>query len=91
MFAEPEFASKCQPIFKTTLDLSFAEAVKGGGPKHRESWKRTIDRMANFLDDIEFKPDMWQNVERSKWDSQYAMPFYGPDACDFEITLSSKN
>lgn len=48
-----------------------------------------MDRMASFLDDVELSSDMWRGVERRKWNAKHAMPFYGPEACDFEITPSS--
>ncbi|RDW60555.1 hypothetical protein BP6252_11938 [Coleophoma cylindrospora] len=90
IFAEADAARRCQPILESILDMVCSTTVKGGGPQHKEAWKRATNRMANFLDDIELKDDTWQHVERRKWNSEYAMSFYGPDACDFEITLSSK-
>jgi trans-aconitate 3-methyltransferase len=90
VFAEPEYAKTCQPLLESILDLSFAKTIKGGGPRHRAGWKRATDRMASFLDDVELTSDVWQSVERRKWNAEFAMPFYSPEACDFEITPSSK-
>ena len=89
IFAEPEYATKCQPLLESILDLSFSKVVKGGGPQHRAAMKRATNRMASFLDDIELNGDVWRDVERRKWNSNRAMPFYGPEACDLEIELSS--
>ncbi|RDW91709.1 hypothetical protein BP5796_02874 [Coleophoma crateriformis] len=90
IFAEADAARRCQPLLESILDMVYSTTVNGGGPQRKEAWKRATDRMASFLDDIELKDDTWQHVERRKWNSEYAMPFYGSDACDFEITLSSK-
>ena len=89
IFAEPDYADKCQLILDSILDLSFAPFIKGGGPQYKAGWKRATDRMASFLDDVEFQGDLWRNVERRKWNSKHAMPFYGPEACDFGIEVSS--
>ncbi|KAF2236468.1 S-adenosyl-L-methionine-dependent methyltransferase [Viridothelium virens] len=89
VFAEPAYARQCQPILESILDTAFAKIIKGGGPQQKAGFKRGTDRMASFFDDVEFKSDVWQHVERRKWNAEYAMPFYGPEACDFEITPSS--
>ena len=89
IFAESEYANKCQPLLESILDLSFSKVIKEGGPQHRAGWKRATDRMTSFLDDIELKSDVWRDIERRKWNSKHAMSFYGPEACDFEITPSS--
>ena len=89
IFAEPEYAAKCQPLLASILDLSFAKIVKGGGPQHKAAMKRASDRMASFLDDVELNSDVWHDVERRKWNPKHPMLFYGPEACDFDITPSS--
>ncbi|KAL8744212.1 MAG: hypothetical protein Q9190_003519 [Brigantiaea leucoxantha] len=90
IFAEPEFAKTCQPLLESILDLSFGKVIKKvEGPELRAGWKRATDRMASFLDDVDLRGDEWRDVERWKWNSEHAMPFYGPEACDFEITSSS--
>src|ERR1700761_653224 len=52
VFAEPEYASKCQPILESIIDISFSKIVKGGGPQHKAAWKCATDRMGSFLGDI---------------------------------------
>lgn len=89
IFAEPEYAAKCQPLLESILDLSFSKVVKGGGTQHRAAMIRATNRMASFLDDVELHSDVWRDVERRKWNPEHAMSFYGPGACDFEITPSS--
>lgn len=89
VFVEPEYTSKCQPLLESILDLTFSKVIKGGGSQEKAAWKRATDRMASFLDDVELSSDTWRDVERRKWNAKHAMPFYGPEACDFDITLSS--
>lgn len=88
-FAEPEYAGKCQPLLASILDLSFSKIIKKTGPQAKAGWKRGTDRMASFLDDIELKSDVWQDVQRRKWNANHPMPFYGPEACDFAVEPSS--
>lgn len=89
IFAEPEFADKCQPILEAILDMSFSKIIKVLGPQAKVAWKRATDRMTSFLDDVELSGDMWRDVERRKWNPKHAMPFYGAGACNFEITPST--
>lgn len=89
IFAEAEFASECQPLLESILDLTFSKVIKGGGSQEKAAWKRATDRMTSFLDDVELTSDVWRDVERRTWNAKHAMPFYGPEVCDFEITRSS--
>lgn len=69
--------------------MSFAPIIKSSGQQGKGAWKRATDRMSSFLDDIELKDDVWKDVERRKWNARHPMPFYGVEACDFDITSSS--
>ena len=84
-FAERQYAIKCQRILDSIMDHSFAKAIKGGGPAKKAGWKRAADGMASWLDYIDFPLRDWENVRRMKWNPQMTMPFFGPDACDFDI------
>ena len=88
-FAESGYAGKCQPLLDSILDLSFSKSIKKTGPQAKAGWKRGTDRMASFLDDIELASDVWRDVQRRKWNPDHPMPFYGPEACDFEVVPSS--
>ena len=88
-FAEPEFAPRCQPLLAEILDRSFARIIKGGGPAHKAGWKRATDCMASWLDDVALPEGEWRDVERSKWNPELQMSFYGPEACDFEVERTS--
>jgi hypothetical protein len=45
--------------------------------------------MTSFLDDVELPASEWEDVRRYKWNTHLPMPFYGPGACNFEVTPSS--
>ena len=88
-FAEPDFASRCQPLLDEILDRSFARIIKGGGPAHKAGWKRATDCMTSWLDNVALPSGEWRDVERWKWNPELQMPFYGPSACDFEVERTS--
>ncbi|KAL8786458.1 MAG: hypothetical protein Q9213_002774 [Squamulea squamosa] len=89
IFAEPEYFDRCQPLFGSILDLSFAPILKAAGPMAKAGCKRATDRMVSFFDDIELPSDVWRDIKRQKWNSKHPMPFNGPAACDFDIETSS--
>ena len=88
-FAEPDYAGKCQPLLESILDLAFSKIIRKSGPQAEAGWKSATDRMASFLDDVELKSDVWQDVQRWKWNADHPMPFYGPKSCDFDVEPSS--
>ncbi|KAL8800931.1 MAG: hypothetical protein Q9182_004813 [Xanthomendoza sp. 2 TL-2023] len=90
IFTESEYQAPCQPLLNTILDRSFAPIIKNSGPQAKIGWKRGMDRMASFLDDIDFSPADWKSVERWKWNSEFPMLFSGPASCDFEVQTSSQ-
>ncbi|KAL8803234.1 MAG: hypothetical protein Q9200_006300, partial [Gallowayella weberi] len=67
IFAESEYQATCQPLLNSILDRSFAPLIKNNGPQAQKGWKRGMDRMASFLDDIDLSPTEWKCVERWKW------------------------
>ena len=89
IFAESEYAGKCQPLLNSILDLQFAKIIKKCPPQQKTSWERATNRMASWLDDIKLDSDVWRDIERRKWSNQHPMPFYGSEACDFEIVRST--
>lgn len=66
IFAEPEYAIKCQPLLESILDTLYSELFKGAGPQQKAGWKRATDGMTSFLDDVELKSDVWRDVKRHK-------------------------
>ncbi len=84
-FAEGEYATKCQPLLDAIMDHHFGMVIKGSGPDRKAGWKRAADGMASWLDYICFPAEMWKDVQRWKWNPQFSLSFFGPEACDFEI------
>jgi SAM-dependent methyltransferase len=84
-FTEPAIAAKCQHILYELVDRNFTPVVSGRDKAGRESWKRAADGMTSWLDYIPFAPGLWQDVYRYKWNTQARLPFFGPNACDFEV------
>lgn len=90
IFAEPEFAAKCTPIFTRILNALFSKIIRGGGEQHKAGFKRATERLVSFLDDVELPAGTWKDVKRIKWNSKYTMMFYDIEACDFEVQVMEK-
>ena len=80
---------RCQPLLGSILDSTFSKIIKKTGPQAKAGWKCATDRTASFLDDVELKGDVWQDVQRWKWNPDHPMPFNGPESCDFKVEPSS--
>ncbi|KAL8765287.1 MAG: hypothetical protein Q9194_006616 [Teloschistes cf. exilis] len=89
VFAEAEYAGACQPLLNAKLNISFALALTDVEPTEKAGWKRAMDRMASFLDDVDVSSEVWRDVERWKWYAQHPLPFHEPEACGFNVTTSS--
>ena len=89
IFAEIDHADTCQPLLDSILDLTYASIIQGAEANNKAGWRRATNQMASYLDDLEFKDHIWKEVERRKWNSHNPMPFFGPEACDFEVIRSS--
>ena len=84
-FAEPAFVATCQPLLDRILDCSFRKVVSGGGPAKRAAWQRAMRGMNSWLDDVRLPEMQWFDVRRRKWNTHAEMPFFGKEACDFEV------
>lgn len=84
-FAEPEFVGPCQPLLDRILDCCFRKVVSGGGQAKRTAWQKAMRGMNSWLDDVQLQERQWGDVKRRKWNTHAEMPFFGRDACDFEI------
>ena len=84
-FAEPPFVATCQPLLDRILDCSFRKVVSGGGPAKRAAWQRAMRGMNSWLDDVWLPNMQWFDVRRRKWNTHAELPFFGKEACDFEI------
>ena len=89
-FAELAFADTCQPLLDRVLDCSFRKVVSGGGPAKREAWRRAMRGMNSWLDDVRLPETQWFDVRRRKWNTHAEMPFFGKEACDFQVERLSR-
>ncbi|KAJ5245946.1 S-adenosyl-L-methionine-dependent methyltransferase [Penicillium chermesinum] len=92
-FAEPEYASRCQPLLDTITDHHFRRVIQADNmaPATRASWKRTADGIASWLDYIPFHESDWIDVERRKWNSSWTtMGFFTNRACGFPVEPVSR-
>lgn len=83
-FAEADYVQSCQPLLDRILDRSFRKTVSGGGVEHQQAWKKALQGMRSWLDDIALPARQWQDVRRHKWNTHADLPFFGDDAIDFE-------
>lgn len=83
-FAEVEFVQTCQPLFDQILDRTFRMTVSGGGVEHQQAWKKALQGMRSWLDDVALPVGQWQDVSRHKWNTHAELPFFGDEALDFE-------
>ncbi|KAI4137138.1 MAG: hypothetical protein L6R39_007455 [Caloplaca ligustica] len=89
-FAEPAFTQTCQPLLDRILDSSFRKVVSGRNPEQRAAWQRVMRGMNSWLDDVALPEAQWDHVQRRKWNEHAYLPFFGPDACDFEVERTSR-
>ncbi|KAK2598906.1 hypothetical protein QQS21_005648 [Conoideocrella luteorostrata] len=84
-FTEASFATACQPLLDSIMDLNFYPVVSGGDDAQKKSWKRATDGMLSWLDYIPFAPEQWHNVRRHKWNTAARLSFFTPRICDFAV------
>ena len=84
-FTEPTFVATCQPLLDRILDCSFRKVVSGGGPAKRAGWQRAMRGMNSWMDDVRLPETQWWDVRRRKWNTHAELPFFGKEACDFEV------
>ena len=88
-FSEPEYKVKCQPLFDRIMGLTFAKVMNGGDMKSQATWKRAADGMGSWLDNIDFPPTQWTQVQRRKWNSKSSTMGFSAEFCNFDIELTN--
>ncbi|MCJ1332453.1 hypothetical protein MMC10_009146 [Thelotrema lepadinum] len=88
-FSDPTLFADAQPLLDQIMVRNWAKVIQGGGPKRKAGFKRAADGMASWLDYVDFNPHIWKEVHRIKWNSQATLPFFGQEACGFEIDAVS--
>ena len=84
-FAEPELYPTCQPLLDEIMVRNWAKVIQGSGPARQWGFKRAADGMASWLDYVPFDPSVWKDVQRIKWNPYATLPFFGREACGFDV------
>ena len=84
-FSEPVYFVKGQPILDKIMMLNWVKVIRGSGPTRVWGFKRCADGMESWLDYVSFPADTWTDVQRLKWNTHGTLPFFGKEACGFEI------
>jgi len=84
-FSEPAFFKTCQPILDKIMVLNWTKVIRGNGPKRMRGFKRCADGMESWLDLVRFPQDIWIDVQRHKWNTHGMLPFFGKEACGFDV------
>ena len=84
-FTERELFAKGQPILDKIMVLNWTKVIRGSGPKRLSGFKRCADGMESWLDHVAFPTDTWTDVQRIKWNTHGTLPFFGKEACGFDI------
>ncbi|KAF2730958.1 hypothetical protein EJ04DRAFT_514882 [Polyplosphaeria fusca] len=90
----PEFDYRaCQEMYDRIATKMYEKHVKStasDGPQKKVGWKRATDAMASFLDNVHLPEEVWTDVLRTKWNSDWSMSFYDEGACDFNVEVSNR-
>lgn len=84
-FAKPDDFNACQTILDDIMVLNWAKVIRGSGPARLRGFKRCADGMDSWLDFVRFPAETWADVQRLKWNTHCTLPFFGEEACGFEI------
>ena len=89
-FADPALYAVGQPLLDDIMVRNWAKVIRGSGMKRQQGFKRAADGMASWLDYVPFDPAVWANVRRIKWNPHATLPFFGAEACGFDIDVVSR-
>ena len=89
-FSDPILLDRGQPLIDKIMVRNWRKVIRGSSEKRKAGFKRAADGMASWLDHVAFDPETWKDVHRIKWNPQAILPFFGREACGFEVDLVSK-
>ncbi|KAL9003415.1 MAG: hypothetical protein Q9188_003720 [Gyalolechia gomerana] len=84
-FSEPSLRTQAQPILDKIMLLIWSKVIRPSGPRRAWGFKRCADAMESWLDFLPFSTDVWTDVQRYKWNTYGTLPFFGKEACGYEI------
>ncbi|KAJ6547442.1 hypothetical protein B0H19DRAFT_1266371 [Mycena capillaripes] len=77
----------CQVAFNRLFDYALRLVIT----ESQLGWKRAMDRMVSWLDDVAFPAAQWEAVERWKWNPTAPLGFHEPEAVDaFPVERTSR-
>ncbi|KAL8919522.1 MAG: hypothetical protein Q9208_006714 [Pyrenodesmia sp. 3 TL-2023] len=88
-FSDHALFTKGQPILDKIMALNWTKVIDGSGPRRAWGFKRCADAMESWLDYLPFADDTWTDVQRYKWNTHGTLPFFGKEACGYEIEPTS--
>ena len=84
-FTDPHLFSQGQPLLDDIMVRLWSKVIQGSGPKRLWGFRRCADAMASWLDYVSFPADTWGDVQRIKYNTHATLPFFGKEACGFDI------
>ena len=84
-FTDPELLAQGQPILDRIMVRLWSKVIRPSGPRRRWGFKRCADSMESWLDYVSFPTDTWKDVQRFKWNTHGTLPFFGKEACGWDI------
>ena len=64
---------------------NWTKVIRGSGLLRSWGYKRCADGMESWLDFVDFPTETWKDVQRIKWNTHSTLPFFGNDACGWDI------
>ncbi|KAL9010707.1 MAG: hypothetical protein Q9173_004389 [Seirophora scorigena] len=88
-FSDPDLFTSAQPILDKIMVRNWTKVIDGSGPRRAWGFKRCAEAMDSWLDFLPFSTDEWTDVQRYKWNTHGTLPFFGKEACGYEIEPTS--
>lgn len=63
----------------------WGKVIRGSGPLRRWVYKRCAGRHGDLAGFCDFPTDTWKDVQRIKWNTHSTLPFFGKEACSWDV------
>ncbi|KAL8911961.1 MAG: hypothetical protein Q9171_002937 [Xanthocarpia ochracea] len=84
-FSDPVLFRQAQPMLDRIMMLNWKKVIAGSAPRRAWGFKRCADAMESWLDCLPFPSDTWTDIQRYKWNTHSTLPFFGKEACGYDI------
>lgn len=88
-FADGGLFARAQPLVDEIMWRNWAKVIRPSGQQRMWGFRRCADAMASWLDYVDFDPQVWDKVERWKWNTHGTLPFFGEEAGGWPVTPAS--